>query len=66
MNTEIEFETYLVNKHTGTIHKAIAGRLTERCQKDDMSEKNLVEVPTLDEVRNVTKRKVRMCAWCWD
>lgn len=60
--TDIERETYKVNRKTGVVHTALAGRLTERCNEDDS--KYLVEVMSIEDIGSVTRRKVRFCRWC--
>ena len=59
--TEIDMETYRVNRKSGVVHIAIGGRVLERCNTDDAT--SLVEVATIEEIAGVT-RKPRWCRWC--
>lgn len=60
--TDIELETYKVNRRTGIVHLAIGGRVLERCNTDDA--KALTEVMSIEDIGGVTKRRPRFCRWC--
>lgn len=60
--TDIETETYKVNRRTGIVHIAYGGRVLERCNTDQIEA--MTEVAALEDIGSVTRRKVRFCKWC--
>lgn len=60
--TDIDRETYIVNRDSGMVHIAYGGRTHERCNVDQIRRK--AEVLSLEEIGGVTRRKVRFCRWC--